>query len=89
VKWSVLKEEWLLEEETWVSIEEDIFSLKWKWRIFLGKSSSLYNPCENPRLHGWILHFTQFRQNPKTSFLNMDWSIICIQLPMSVANSHS
>ncbi len=24
----------------------------------LGKRSSLYSPCENPRLHGWILHFT-------------------------------
>jgi hypothetical protein len=80
VKWSVLKEEWSVEEETWLSLEEDIFSLKWKWRIFLGKSSSLYSPCENPRLHGWILHFIKFRQNPKTSFLSMDGWFICIHV---------
>jgi mevalonate pyrophosphate decarboxylase len=39
VKWSILKEEWLLEEETWLSFEEDIFGLKWKWKEkSLGKS---------------------------------------------------
>jgi hypothetical protein len=48
----------LLEEETWLSLEENMFGFKWKWRekSFV-KNSSLYClSSENPKLHEWILH---------------------------------
>jgi hypothetical protein len=35
-----------------------------------GKRSSLYNPHENPRLHGWILHPTYSKPKPTPLWLS-------------------
>jgi hypothetical protein len=83
-------------EETWLFLEENMFGFKWKslWktpphiafvRILSYMDESYIIPSLHLKLTSlWLIFpsssYIHIKQNPKTTFLSMDWSFVCIHV---------
>jgi hypothetical protein len=94
VKWS------LIEEKTWISLEQNMFGFKWKWReksvwktphyiafvriLNYMDESYILRSLQPKHTSLWLIFLPSssihIEQNPKTTILSMDWSIVCIHV---------